>query len=559
MLQTNLIFGIQKKIKDGHRATEAPVVQEKEEVLLENFYNPSLISDIHQQTEKAKKQKAHKTVLMTEAFHVSKAEKKLQKDISYFNYLYENFVDESFQGDYQMLLENIFQDTIRLYQECDVTPRVISPALDSNELTENQIVDLYKNSLNENIKNNYTKPLLSGKISELFESEIRILTKKLLEEGVSADIDQVRVYLPFEETVYRFNREIMIPKNADVKMTSFMESATSDYTDLLEETAQDIMKSIEQKIKLLTSMVSPNMFEKAVDSEGAVNAPKMAGISITVDKNFNDEECGDGPCPADAEAMDTDAAEELADEAEAEELDAASEDIVGAEEDARDNMGVVSNVDDLETSAQEDTAELSPAESAGEEDQPGAIEADLPSAIGTANASGSITNDSDVSLQGSGNDNGVAASTTSATLPGSVANAGTDVSNTSDVSLSTANDAPETSASVSSGDGSNDSDVGLQGGGNSNGGTSSAGAQLPGSGSQGTAGPVNSSDGRLSGEVTSASTSSSTEVVGADGDDSNAVLGGAQVPSEDAEVNTETPSESEMDELPLEDNVIPRL
>jgi len=73
-----------------------------------------------------------------------------------------------------MLLESIFEYTIKLYQETDITPRLISPAIASEELTENQIVDLYKNNLNETIKNKYTKPLLSGKITELYENEIRI-------------------------------------------------------------------------------------------------------------------------------------------------------------------------------------------------------------------------------------------------------------------------------------------------------------------------------------------------------------------------------------------------
>ncbi len=584
MLQTNLIFGIQKKIKEGKHSTgRMDVLEESEfieteaktkvknEILLENYYNPSIASGIYEQVKGNQKQTTHKKALMTEAFHISKAEKKLIKDISYFNYLYENFVDVGFQEDYQMLLENIFEDTIRLYQECDVTPRVISPALDSNELNENQIVDLYKNSLNKTIKDKYTKPLLSGKISELYESEIRVLTKKLLEEGVSADIDQVRIYLPFEETLYRFNREVIIPPAAQNRITSFMESTTSEYTDLLEESAEDIMKSIEQKIKLLTSMISPNMFEKAVDTEG-VNAPKMAGISIAVDKNFNDdgddEECGDDICPTEAAAMDPEAAEEMDAEMEAEDLDTEGEDIVGAEEDAKDDLGQASSSEDLEKPQAEIAAELSASENSEEDDQPGAIEADLPSESGAIDSGGHADNNSDVDLQGQGNDSGETITRDDSTLPGGAS--ASSPTNVSDEALSTEIDTGTSTGAVSLPGGTdsdadnhtNTDDVGLQGGGNDGGETTTTAASLPGTADSDTTSTVTSDhDQSLSSGATAAQSGelSGVEVVGADGDDSNTVLGVSAEAPED-EVNTETPSEDEMDGSdgePIEDAGMP--
>ncbi len=578
MLQTNLIFGIQKQIKKG-KTSSIDVLEEsdlglaaseKKEILLENYYNPGIISGVYDQVKNSKKKTSQKRALMTESFHMSKAEKKLGKDINYFNYLYENFVPEAFQEQYQILLENIFEDTIRLYQECDVTPRVISPAIDSNELTENQIVDLYKNALNKSIKDDYTKPLLSGKITEIFESEIRVLTKKLLEEGVSADVEQVRIYLPFEETVYQFNKEVIIPEAAHSRIQSFMESTTQEYNDLLEESAEDLMKGIEKKIKLLTSMISPDMFNKVVDADG-VNAPKMAGISIAVDKNFNDADSGidgdlndDGEiCPMEAAAMDPEAAEELAAEDEAEELDAESEDIVGAEEDAKDDLGQASASEDLEDPSAEGAAELSAAEDSVEDDQPGAIEADLPSESGSINAGGHADNDSDVDLQGKGNDSGETITRDDSTLPGGTSAASP--TNVSDEALSTPIETgtPDSAASLP---GSVDSaadahtstdDVGLQGGGNDGGETStSSTASLPGTATSDETGAVNSGDQSLSNGATAASGSVSNETVGADGDDSNSVLGVEAEPAEE-EVNTETPSEDEMSKVSIEDSSLP--
>ncbi len=544
MLQTNLIYGIQKKIKEGRAIRESGVgvLEEsavadttvaKEEILLENYYNPGIIAGVSKQVKDSKKVTVQKRSLMTEAFHMAKAEKKLNKDINYFNYLYENFVPEVFKKDYEMLLESIFEDTIRLYQECDVTPRVVSPALDSNELTESQIVDLYKNSLNHSIKENYTKPLLSGKISELFEGEIRIVTKKLIEENVNTDTDQVRIYLPFEETLYRFNREILIPKTADSRINMFMESTTAEYTDLLEESAQDLLKAVEKKIKLLTSMVSPGMFDKAVDADG-VDAPKMAGVSITVDKNFN-EEPEEEIIPSGDEG-EAEAAEELMDDEEAEETDAADaasqdsakegSDVGNLEDGARNEAGLVTNVDDLESGTQEDKSELSPSEDSNDDDQPGAIEGDLPSASSDQGASGYASNNSDVELQGDGNDNGAGSSSGGATLPGGATN-GTSSDVSQDISISNSSDSLPAGGAVmpssASAETPNDSDVGI-------------------------------------GSSTAVSTSVSPEIIGADGDNDP---GEGEVVDDGSneEVNTETPSEEQMNEVKDEvnDSTMPRL
>ncbi len=550
MLQTNLIFGIQQKIKEGKRLKEVSVLEEStsvtqkaptKEILLENYYNPSIASGIHEQVKNSKKETTLKKTLMTESFNIAKAEKKLSKDINYFNYLYENFVDDVFKEDYEILLESIFQDTIKLYQECDVTPRLLSPAMESRELNENQIVGLYKNNLNESIKNNYTKPLLSGKINELYESEITTLTKKLIEEGVTADIEQVRVYMPFEETIYQFNKSVIIPEIAQSRMEAYIESTTDEYNEMIEECALDMMKGLGKKVKLLSSMVGPNMFSKAVDIDG-VDAPKMAGISITIDDNFNDDigDCGDGGCPMDAMSGDMEANEEFQSDEEAMDLDPESLDA-------------------------ENASEMSASEDSIDGDQPGAIEVGLPSETGSLDAGGYANNNSDVGLQGNGNDSGEAVARDDSTLPGG--GSASSPTNVSDEALSTEIDTGTSAGSVSlpgsagstNNHYSNSGDVGLQGGGNKGGETTtSGGASLPGGAQSNETGATNSSDTGLSNGVTPASGFISAETVGADGDDSNSVLGVSAEPVEN-EVNTDTPTGDEMSKVQVEDSSMPRI
>jgi hypothetical protein len=395
MLQHNLIFGIQQKIKEGRAQAESGKMTLEENSIesmdstskkeVEIILEGSLNTGIYQQTHASQKKAASKKRLVTESFNMSKAQKKLDKDIVFFNYLYENYTEESMKANFSILLESILGDTIRLYQEADVTPRLLSPTLDSNEITESITEDIYRNSLNESIKNNYTKPMLSGKINELYESQMRDLTKKLIQEGSDLDMEQVRVYLPFEESVYNFIKEVVIPKTAASRIEAFMESTDAEYTDLLEESVQDILSKLEQKIKLMSSLISPNMFDKAVEQEG-VDAPKMAGITITVDKNFNGDGDGDADdiCPAAAAAMDPEISEEIESEDEAEAIE-----------------------DEEAEEAEEAGAVETPEEEAEEEAKHGAEEMQLPMEDGTPDpANGMVTNDHDVSLSGNGYDNG---------------------------------------------------------------------------------------------------------------------------------------------------------
>jgi hypothetical protein len=437
MLQTNLIFGIQKQIKAGSKhAHKMGIIEESTQVeevsaqRAEPILESSFVAGIYTKAANAKKKEVIKNSLITESFHLSKARKKLEKDVAYFNYLYESFVDDVFKDQYRVLLESIFEDTIKLYEECDVTPRLVSQTLDSNELNENQIVDIYKNRLNETIKNNFTKPLLSGKITEIYENEIRTITKKLITEGSNIDMEQVKVYLPFEETIYQFNRSILIPEIAETRIESFMESMTDEYLEFIEESAEEMLRHLEKKIKLLTSLISPNMFGEAVDSED-IEAPKMAGISITVDKNFDDLDSCDEPegCPDEAVISDPEASEEISDEMEADAIEDENSDIVSKEEEVRGDMELANDAEDYENIPEMDEeAEESAAEETEETgEQPGAVELELSLDNGTENDNGLVTNDNDIDLQGDGQDTGVDPNGSDATLPGGADNVGIDI------------------------------------------------------------------------------------------------------------------------------------
>lgn len=443
MLQSNLIYGIQKKIKenkstvsDAGMLEENTVLEEtiEDTVRAEPILESSFMTGVYEKAAASKKKEEVKKTLVTETFNMTKVEKKLSKDVVYFNYLYENFVPDVFKEQYIELVESIFEDTIKLYQECDVTPRLFSQAVDNNELTESMVIDIYRNGLNENIKNKYTKPLLSGKITELYENEIRDLTKKLIEEGATIDMEHVKVYLPFEESVYQFNRSILIPETAERPIQLFIESMDEDFKQFLQESPEEMLANLEKKIRLLTSMISPEMFGKAVEAEG-VEAPKMAGISITIDKNFDGDCDADDGCPDDAVMGDSEAAEELADEEEAAELEGEGSDIAGTEEEVRDEMDLATDTDDLE--AEEKAEESAEEETAEHPEQPGAVEMELDMDATGASEGNVPTNDSDLALSGDGEEEGVDPAGEDAQLPGGVEGSASEEVDSDDLGLDT--------------------------------------------------------------------------------------------------------------------------
>ena len=365
MLNNSLIFGIQSQIKKKKSEVESlqESTTEKENSaiskakairagVIEEAVNPGFGATIRANAEKSIRQEENKKVLMTEAFSLGKAEKKLEKDIQYFSYLFENFVHPELKSQYSTLLESILDDTIKLYQECDVTPRLMSPALNSQELTESMVIDLYKNGLNKAIKDNYTKPLLSGITTELHESTLKNLVRKVVEEGAELDMESVAVYLPFEECMYNFNRNILIPELAATRIKSFVESTDAEFRDLFEENASDILRELEKKIKLLTALVAPKTFDAVVDSD--VDGSKMAGVTIVSDANFApaDELSPDGICP-ESIASDAEASEEMEDELEANEVHDLDDD--GVEDDLDSDIvpGIETIDSDLDLSPEE--------------------------------------------------------------------------------------------------------------------------------------------------------------------------------------------------------------
>jgi len=407
MLQKNLIFGIQNQIKKNKNLnvssnfleeTSNQIIQEshKEHDEVNIVLESSFIADIYSKSEKSKRKEEIKKSVVMESFNLRKINKKLEKDSIYFNYLYENFVDESFKEKFKNLLENIFLDVIKLHEECDITPRLLTPAVDVNDLTESQIEDIYKNNLNKLLQENYVQPVLNKTLSELYENEIKEITKTLITEGVDIDLNSIKLYMPFEEAIYQFNKKVLIPEPAEKAISTFMESLTEEYKQFVEESAEDILNNIEKKIRLLTSIVAPNIFNKTVEASG-VDAPKIAGITIIVDKNFKNNE---DSLPENISNIPEDVKDEIEDEEEANEID----NILAATT-SGSNMPEDEDYEAFNAELEAEKSVVQHSDEVGEE--PGAVELDLGMTTPDSDTDNNVpVNKSDLDLQGDGQDNG---------------------------------------------------------------------------------------------------------------------------------------------------------
>jgi len=324
-------------LTEGDELSSKELNESKKRVFEENI-NPGFLSTIEEQVQHAKKKEEIKMTLMTEAYDQNKAEKKLAKDMIYFNYLIENFVPEAQMSDFKMILESTLVSFLDLHKECDIKPRMLTESVMNIELSEGQILDTYRNHLNLSIKDNYTKPALSGTLGELYESEFKTLVGKLVEEGVSVDMEAISTYLPFEQTIYEFTESVLIPEATKMKLDKIVEEQ-SELTDLFENTAEDLIQDIRKKIKALVSIVAPNMFNKAVDSD--VDGTKMAGITITVDKNFDSGlgSTNTGTCPGKIDSGD------IVDELDAE-LEATDDDVLNPENEPEEPVEIDSDLED---------------------------------------------------------------------------------------------------------------------------------------------------------------------------------------------------------------------
>ena len=254
-------------------------------------YMSRLYSKINKANDKIEKQKE----FITESFNRNVFEEKVQKDLVYFKHLLENILPKGDSKVYQELHETVLDlmkeallKTVELYEETNVKPRYLSPALNMKNIEEAKIIDLYNKHFEKFLTENYIIPLRKGELTELTESkELKKFTKFLIENGIEENIDNIVAYLPFEQKVKEFLENILIPEPAKKKINYFIESQDMTYFEIFEKNAKVIQESLEEVLEKIASILSPFLFKKSVDIDADINPIKYAGISMVCKKINN--------------------------------------------------------------------------------------------------------------------------------------------------------------------------------------------------------------------------------------------------------------------------------
>lgn len=226
-------------------------------------------------------------------YSTSRITNKLEKDIHFFKFLQENFVPENKMQEFETALSGLLKNTIEIYEEADITPKVITDILNKPLITEDEIVTIFKDKFNSRIKENYVAPMIDNKLGEIYESQIKQVSKLLIENDSSADLGDIQLYLPFEESVNSYIKEILFPMNTDEKINNYLDTMGAAYKETFNENHELIYNKVNKGSRLLTSLVSPQLFLEMTNNHD-INPNKIAGISIVIDKHFTTDEEGNG-------------------------------------------------------------------------------------------------------------------------------------------------------------------------------------------------------------------------------------------------------------------------
>jgi len=289
---------------------------------------------------KALNKEEKKKEIIYESYNPNLFEEKGLKDLVFISSIieeaYEGFPEKYKEELYEMT-KSLMMDVIDLYKEANVKPRYLSPSLMKKEISENEIIRIYKDNMKKFLNENYLKPLMTEKFNETYKNDIKKVTKLLTENGVDVNLDELMLYYPFEKTLQEFFESVLIPEPAKIKIKYFEETQNPEYFEFFDRNVRVLQESIEDKISKIISLIAPFLFNKTVETEEDINPIKYAGVSI-VCKKVNDGpmicHVREGNAPdVDEDVLET-AEEELQDEAEAD-----LEDVVDqlAEEDADDS------------------------------------------------------------------------------------------------------------------------------------------------------------------------------------------------------------------------------
>ena len=256
------------------------------------------IDDLHSISNKARKKltlEESKNILSTEVFSEKKLYRKLKHDAEYLNELNESYLtNPDSRKSFEKIMTKLLVEAADLYKETGTTPRLISLAIHEDLPLEENFA-IYNNNLRTELEENFRKPLLQGVLLQEHQEDLKWYLKKALEENVQeelGDIDpkEMGIMMSFMESIENHIKDVIVPRNARMKIESFIESQNPEYGKM-PRNAIELYEGIEDLASKLSALLSPAIFKDKVDlGDDNFDGGKYTVIKLIVDSKPSDQD-----------------------------------------------------------------------------------------------------------------------------------------------------------------------------------------------------------------------------------------------------------------------------
>jgi hypothetical protein len=206
-------------------------------------------------------------------------EAKLGNDGRFFMGL-TSVLEESEKDTYFEQLSVLLEATQDIFIEVNMKPRTISQAVDTQELTESTVMEIYSKNFTNSVNKDFALPLFEGTLLADYKSEARILTEASIQSGLSSEINNELFlkYALFENTLFTNMRRIALPKILEERTASFIAVQDAEYFDVFTKNAKALDDTITESVTNMVAMLAPKLFEEStgLTDSGVKN---FAGIS----------------------------------------------------------------------------------------------------------------------------------------------------------------------------------------------------------------------------------------------------------------------------------------
>ena len=237
--------------------------------------------------------------------------RKAKKDALFFEHLYDATIaskNPAAKQAYSNLITEAMLLAGEILQEADVAPRTVSPVVDNQLLTEDEMISHYKRAFNLILEQEFNKPNIKSEIlfEDLSDSNgnngtngqcvakrviapgIRALLIKCAQNGVldNNDPEAVAKYLSAENAVGDAISNTLIPNRIMGQITGFQDSLPAGYSDLFGNPIGDKIDAFNQTVAKIAAIVAPFIFQNALQNAGVsvpFNPVQVAGIGLDAD------------------------------------------------------------------------------------------------------------------------------------------------------------------------------------------------------------------------------------------------------------------------------------